>query len=160
MSPNSKPTIVMLQAKAGFVSKYNVFPFGCPCPPFIAPLGWFSVKSKRSNEPLTDIPWLEMHKNKSKVYPVNFKKSQIITGNKILKYNNGQSAQEKTRVCFNVDIYRWIIAVYGPVEVKRLGTVGVKVLEKRSKRYRISMTMSVQTHPMKLRQLQKIRLGS
>ncbi|GFV01461.1 hypothetical protein TNCV_2960551 [Trichonephila clavipes] len=28
----------MLQAEAGFVSKLNVIPFHCPCPPFIASL--------------------------------------------------------------------------------------------------------------------------
>ncbi|GFV19151.1 hypothetical protein TNCV_3223691 [Trichonephila clavipes] len=38
VSPNSNPTIVFLLAKAGFVSKYNVVPFCCPCPPLIAPL--------------------------------------------------------------------------------------------------------------------------
>ncbi|GFV98334.1 uncharacterized protein TNCV_622931 [Trichonephila clavipes] len=38
VSPNSNPTIVMLQAEAGFISKHNVVPFICPCPPFIAPL--------------------------------------------------------------------------------------------------------------------------
>ncbi|GFX03289.1 uncharacterized protein TNCV_3555171 [Trichonephila clavipes] len=38
VSPNSNPTIVMLQAKAGFVSKHSVVTFRYPCPPFIAPL--------------------------------------------------------------------------------------------------------------------------
>ncbi|GFS93999.1 hypothetical protein TNCV_4480491 [Trichonephila clavipes] len=38
VSPNSNPTIVMLQADAGFVSKHNVVPFRCLYPPFIAPL--------------------------------------------------------------------------------------------------------------------------
>ncbi|GFX70185.1 hypothetical protein TNCV_4616231 [Trichonephila clavipes] len=39
VSPNSNPTIVILQAEAGFVSsKHNVVPFSCPCPPFIASL--------------------------------------------------------------------------------------------------------------------------
>ncbi|GFX45823.1 hypothetical protein TNCV_934621 [Trichonephila clavipes] len=38
MSPNSNLTIVMLQTEAGFVSKHNVVPIWCPCPPFIVPL--------------------------------------------------------------------------------------------------------------------------
>ncbi|GFW13548.1 hypothetical protein TNCV_1210141 [Trichonephila clavipes] len=38
VSPNSNPTIVMLQAEAGFISKCNATPFCCPCLPFIAPL--------------------------------------------------------------------------------------------------------------------------
>ncbi|GFX19689.1 hypothetical protein TNCV_2075971 [Trichonephila clavipes] len=38
VSPNSNPTIVMLQAEAGFISRYDVVPFRCPCPPFIASL--------------------------------------------------------------------------------------------------------------------------
>ncbi|GFY06578.1 hypothetical protein TNCV_3524341 [Trichonephila clavipes] len=38
VSPNSNPTILMLQAKEGFVSKNKVVPFRCPCPSFIAPL--------------------------------------------------------------------------------------------------------------------------
>ncbi|GFU94554.1 vacuolar protein sorting-associated protein 13B [Trichonephila clavipes] len=38
VSPNSNLTIVMFQAEAEFVSKYNVISFRCPCPPFIAPL--------------------------------------------------------------------------------------------------------------------------
>ncbi|GFU87199.1 hypothetical protein TNCV_1059111 [Trichonephila clavipes] len=37
-SPNSNPTIVMLQAESGFIGKLNVVPFRCPCPPFIVPL--------------------------------------------------------------------------------------------------------------------------
>ncbi|GFX89006.1 hypothetical protein TNCV_2853061 [Trichonephila clavipes] len=35
---NSNLTIVMLQAKAGFVNKHNVVPFGCQCRVFIAGL--------------------------------------------------------------------------------------------------------------------------
>ncbi|GFT44113.1 hypothetical protein TNCV_2111371 [Trichonephila clavipes] len=38
VSPNSKPTIVVLQAEAVFVSKYSVVPIHCPRPPCIAPL--------------------------------------------------------------------------------------------------------------------------
>ncbi|GFT87745.1 hypothetical protein TNCV_4000951 [Trichonephila clavipes] len=38
VSPHSNLNIVILQAEAGFVSKHNVVPFRCPCPPFIAPL--------------------------------------------------------------------------------------------------------------------------
>ncbi|GFS92873.1 hypothetical protein TNCV_1162511 [Trichonephila clavipes] len=38
VSPNSNPTIVMLLAEAGFVSKHNVVPFHYQCPSFIAPL--------------------------------------------------------------------------------------------------------------------------
>ncbi|GFV24872.1 hypothetical protein TNCV_883401 [Trichonephila clavipes] len=34
VSPNSNPTIVMLQAEVGFVSKHNVVPFRCPCPSY------------------------------------------------------------------------------------------------------------------------------
>ncbi|GFU52340.1 hypothetical protein TNCV_3958591 [Trichonephila clavipes] len=37
MSPNSNPTIVMLQEDAGFISIHNVVPFHRPCPPLIAP---------------------------------------------------------------------------------------------------------------------------
>ncbi|GFY04973.1 uncharacterized protein TNCV_561051 [Trichonephila clavipes] len=37
-SPNSNPTIVMLQAEVGFVSKHNIVPFRYPSSPFIAPL--------------------------------------------------------------------------------------------------------------------------
>ncbi|GFY30622.1 hypothetical protein TNCV_3117841 [Trichonephila clavipes] len=62
VSLNSNPTIVMLQAEAGFVSKHNVVPFRCPFPSFIAPLVtkrlWFPVKSKRSNGRFVDIPLL------------------------------------------------------------------------------------------------------
>ncbi|GFX35044.1 hypothetical protein TNCV_2329841 [Trichonephila clavipes] len=35
---NSNPTIMMLQAEVGFVSKHNVVSLHCPCPPFIPPL--------------------------------------------------------------------------------------------------------------------------
>ncbi|GFY07241.1 hypothetical protein TNCV_1585961 [Trichonephila clavipes] len=35
LSPNSNPTIVMLQTAAGFVSKHNGVPFRCPCLPFV-----------------------------------------------------------------------------------------------------------------------------
>ncbi|GFW88677.1 hypothetical protein TNCV_2833381 [Trichonephila clavipes] len=38
VSPNSNPTIVMLQAEARFASKHSVAPFRYPCPPFIVPL--------------------------------------------------------------------------------------------------------------------------
>ncbi|GFU97162.1 hypothetical protein TNCV_3180041 [Trichonephila clavipes] len=38
VSPNSNPTIVMLQAEAGSISKHNVVPFRCLFPSFIAPL--------------------------------------------------------------------------------------------------------------------------
>ncbi|GFT74168.1 hypothetical protein TNCV_2717071 [Trichonephila clavipes] len=38
VSPNSNPTIVILQAELRFVSKHNVALFRCPCPPFIATL--------------------------------------------------------------------------------------------------------------------------
>ncbi|GFV16531.1 hypothetical protein TNCV_2468581 [Trichonephila clavipes] len=38
VSPNSIPTIVMLQAESEFVSKHNVAPFRCPCSPFMASL--------------------------------------------------------------------------------------------------------------------------
>ncbi|GFV30344.1 uncharacterized protein TNCV_98191 [Trichonephila clavipes] len=38
VSPNSNPTIVMLQAETGLVSKHNVILSRCPCPPFIAPM--------------------------------------------------------------------------------------------------------------------------
>ncbi|GFS90926.1 hypothetical protein TNCV_4192551 [Trichonephila clavipes] len=38
VSPNLNLKIVMLQADAGNVSKNNVIPFRCPCPPFISPL--------------------------------------------------------------------------------------------------------------------------
>ncbi|GFW21454.1 hypothetical protein TNCV_1532771 [Trichonephila clavipes] len=38
VSPNSNPTIVMFLAEARFVSKHNVVPFRCPCPPFITSL--------------------------------------------------------------------------------------------------------------------------
>ncbi|GFW32530.1 hypothetical protein TNCV_676881 [Trichonephila clavipes] len=31
VSLNSNPTIVKLQAEAGFISKHNVVPFRCPC---------------------------------------------------------------------------------------------------------------------------------
>ncbi|GFW63714.1 hypothetical protein TNCV_4940061 [Trichonephila clavipes] len=37
-SPNLNPTIMMLQAKVGFISKHNVVQFHCPFLPFIAPL--------------------------------------------------------------------------------------------------------------------------
>ncbi|GFW51487.1 hypothetical protein TNCV_4211651 [Trichonephila clavipes] len=37
VSPNSNPTIAMLQTETGFVSKHNIVPFRCPCPPFVAP---------------------------------------------------------------------------------------------------------------------------
>ncbi|GFX22731.1 hypothetical protein TNCV_2994641 [Trichonephila clavipes] len=37
VSPNSNPTIVMLQAEARFVSKHSVVPFHCPYTPFIVP---------------------------------------------------------------------------------------------------------------------------
>ncbi|GFV61801.1 hypothetical protein TNCV_2517331 [Trichonephila clavipes] len=53
VTPNSNPTIVMLQAKAGFVSKHNIGPFRCPCLSFITPVTrkrvWFPLKYKRSN---------------------------------------------------------------------------------------------------------------
>ncbi|GFW29464.1 hypothetical protein TNCV_744061 [Trichonephila clavipes] len=35
MAPNSNPTIVMLQAEAGFISKHNAIPSRCPCVPLI-----------------------------------------------------------------------------------------------------------------------------
>ncbi|GFX21237.1 hypothetical protein TNCV_2251851 [Trichonephila clavipes] len=38
VSPNSKLTIVMLRVEVGFVSKHDVVPSRCSCPPFIAPL--------------------------------------------------------------------------------------------------------------------------
>ncbi|GFU54222.1 hypothetical protein TNCV_3618781 [Trichonephila clavipes] len=38
VSPNSNASIVMLQAKTGFVIKHNVIQFRCPCPSFIKPL--------------------------------------------------------------------------------------------------------------------------
>ncbi|GFY12298.1 hypothetical protein TNCV_284011 [Trichonephila clavipes] len=38
VSPNSNLTILMLQAEVGYVSKHNVLPLRCPCPPFITPL--------------------------------------------------------------------------------------------------------------------------
>ncbi|GFT74172.1 uncharacterized protein TNCV_5027041 [Trichonephila clavipes] len=38
VSPNSNPTIVILQAELILVSKHNVALFRCPCPPFIATL--------------------------------------------------------------------------------------------------------------------------
>ncbi|GFX12763.1 hypothetical protein TNCV_3437371 [Trichonephila clavipes] len=51
VSANSHSTIVMLQAEAGSISKHNVIPFRCPCPPFIAPFGrkplWFPVNVKK-----------------------------------------------------------------------------------------------------------------
>ncbi|GFX62863.1 hypothetical protein TNCV_3351891 [Trichonephila clavipes] len=34
VSPNSNPTIMMLQE---LISKHNIVPFRCPCPPFIVP---------------------------------------------------------------------------------------------------------------------------
>ncbi|GFU47598.1 hypothetical protein TNCV_2443201 [Trichonephila clavipes] len=38
VSPNSNPTIVMLLAEMGIVSKHNAVPFRCPCPVLIVPL--------------------------------------------------------------------------------------------------------------------------
>ncbi|GFW68523.1 hypothetical protein TNCV_3300651 [Trichonephila clavipes] len=59
VSPNLNPTIMMLKAEAVSVSKYNVVPFRCPNPPFIAPSVekclCFPVKGKRSNGRLVDI---------------------------------------------------------------------------------------------------------
>ncbi|GFX46361.1 hypothetical protein TNCV_238231 [Trichonephila clavipes] len=37
VSGNSNPTILMLQAEAGFISKHNI-PFRCSCSSFITPL--------------------------------------------------------------------------------------------------------------------------
>ncbi|GFX96538.1 hypothetical protein TNCV_1442121 [Trichonephila clavipes] len=50
VSPNSNPTIVMLQVETGFTSKHSVVPFRCPCLPFIHHWErkrlWFPVKGK------------------------------------------------------------------------------------------------------------------
>ncbi|GFV04487.1 hypothetical protein TNCV_1314491 [Trichonephila clavipes] len=58
--PNVNPTIVILQAQAGFVSKYIAVLFRSPCPPFISPLAaqrpWFPVRGKQSNGRLANIP--------------------------------------------------------------------------------------------------------
>ncbi|GFX47561.1 hypothetical protein TNCV_3015801 [Trichonephila clavipes] len=37
VSSNSNPTIAMLHAEAGFVSKHNVVPLRYPCPTFMEP---------------------------------------------------------------------------------------------------------------------------
>ncbi|GFX97647.1 hypothetical protein TNCV_2842071 [Trichonephila clavipes] len=49
VSPNSNPTIVMLQTEAGFISKHNIIPFRCSCPPFITPLA-APVDSSQEND--------------------------------------------------------------------------------------------------------------
>ncbi|GFW64153.1 hypothetical protein TNCV_708581 [Trichonephila clavipes] len=46
------------------------------------------------------------------------------------------------------------------VKIEHLGTVGVKVFEKGSKRYWISMTTSAHTSPVKPRQLLKNPFGN
>ncbi|GFU63919.1 hypothetical protein TNCV_3049721 [Trichonephila clavipes] len=61
VSPNSNPTIALLPAEAGFISKRNFVPFYCSCPRFIAPLvvqtpGVCNQGCKRSNGRLTGIP--------------------------------------------------------------------------------------------------------
>ncbi|GFU27381.1 hypothetical protein TNCV_3906221 [Trichonephila clavipes] len=50
VSPNLNLTNVMLQAKAGFVSKHNNVPFRCPCPLFIVPLAAQTPVVSRVNE--------------------------------------------------------------------------------------------------------------
>ncbi|GFT34046.1 hypothetical protein TNCV_4384931 [Trichonephila clavipes] len=59
VSPNSNPTIVILQVEARFVRKHNVTPFRCPCPPLSTPLNGANapVKGKRGNGRLADIPF-------------------------------------------------------------------------------------------------------
>ncbi|GFT12143.1 hypothetical protein TNCV_127811 [Trichonephila clavipes] len=53
MSPDSNPTIGVLQTDALLVSKDNFIPFYCPYPSFLAPLArrslWFCVKDRPSN---------------------------------------------------------------------------------------------------------------
>ncbi|GFW66646.1 hypothetical protein TNCV_1370791 [Trichonephila clavipes] len=60
VSPNSHPTIVMLQEEERFVGKHSAVPFRCPVS-HSSPHWWrkhlcFYVKDKRSNRRLADIP--------------------------------------------------------------------------------------------------------
>ncbi|GFV03671.1 hypothetical protein TNCV_1876191 [Trichonephila clavipes] len=60
VSLNSKPTIVMIQAEAGFVGKHKVVPLLCLCPLSLhhwrSKRLWFPIKGKQSNEHLAYIP--------------------------------------------------------------------------------------------------------
>ncbi|GFU64908.1 hypothetical protein TNCV_785591 [Trichonephila clavipes] len=57
---NSNPIIVTLQTEVGFVSKHDVFPFSGPCRLSLHHWKhkclWYSVKGKRSNRRLANIP--------------------------------------------------------------------------------------------------------
>ncbi|GFW68984.1 hypothetical protein TNCV_2918821 [Trichonephila clavipes] len=59
VSPNSNPTIMILQTEVGFVNKNNVVPFHglCPCSShhWRHKRMWFPVKGKQSNKHFADI---------------------------------------------------------------------------------------------------------